>query len=94
MRQVQELDLAPGLRPLAETLLRSESAASSRNEALDMTHARRGCRWTLAKGYNDLWSISVRTWEAPQRLLVRPLIFSASTEDRGRWPGYVFVYAW
>ncbi len=40
MRQVQKLDLAPDLHSLAETLLRSESVASSRIEGLDMTHAR------------------------------------------------------
>lgn len=40
LRQLQELDLAPGLHSLAETLLRSESVASSRIEGLDMTHAR------------------------------------------------------
>lgn len=40
LKQLQELDLAPGLHSLAETLLRSESVASSRIEGLDMTHAR------------------------------------------------------
>lgn len=40
LRQLQDLDLAPGLHSLAETLLRSESVASSRVEGLDMTHAR------------------------------------------------------
>lgn len=40
LTQLRELDLAPGLHSLAETLLRSESVASSRIEGLDMTHAR------------------------------------------------------
>jgi Fic family protein len=40
LRQLQKLDLAPGLHSLAETLLRSESVASSRIEGVDMTHAR------------------------------------------------------
>jgi Fic family protein len=40
LKQLQGLDLAPGLHSLAETLLRSESVASSRIEGLDMTHAR------------------------------------------------------
>lgn len=40
LKRLQDLDLAPGLHSLAETLLRSESVASSRIEGLDMTHAR------------------------------------------------------
>jgi Fic family protein len=40
LKKLQGLDLAPGLHSLAETLLRSESVASSRIEGLDMTHAR------------------------------------------------------
>jgi Fic family protein len=40
LKRLQGLDLAPGLHSLAETLLRSESVASSRIEGLDMTHAR------------------------------------------------------
>jgi Fic family protein len=40
LEQLRGLDLAPGLHSLAETLLRSESVASSRIEGLDMTHAR------------------------------------------------------
>lgn len=40
LRHLQDLRLAPGLHSLAETLLRSESVASSRIEGLDMTHAR------------------------------------------------------
>jgi Fic family protein len=40
LKRLQALDLAPGLHSLAETLLRSESVASSRIEGLDMTHAR------------------------------------------------------
>lgn len=40
LKHLQGLDLAPGLHSLAETLLRSESVASSRIEGLDMTHAR------------------------------------------------------
>jgi len=40
LEQLKGLDLAPGLHSLAETLLRSESVASSRIEGLDMTHAR------------------------------------------------------
>ena len=39
LKRLQALDLAPGLHSLAETLLRSESVASSRIEGLDMTHA-------------------------------------------------------
>jgi hypothetical protein len=40
LQRLQGLDLAPGLHSLAETLLRSESVASSRIEGLDMSHAR------------------------------------------------------
>src|SRR5450755_3870242 len=40
LKRLQDLDLAPGLHSLAETLLRSESVASSRIEGVDMTHAR------------------------------------------------------
>jgi Fic family protein len=40
LKELKGLDLAPGLHSLAETLLRSESVASSRIEGLDMTHAR------------------------------------------------------
>lgn len=40
LEKLKALDLAPGLHSLAETLLRSESVASSRIEGLDMTHAR------------------------------------------------------
>lgn len=40
LKQLQGFNLAPGLHSLAETLLRSESVASSRIEGLDMTHAR------------------------------------------------------
>jgi Fic family protein len=40
LKHLQDLELAPGLHSLAETLLRSESVASSRIEGLDMTHAR------------------------------------------------------
>lgn len=40
LTRLRQLDLAPGLHSLAETLLRSESVASSRIEGLDMTHAR------------------------------------------------------
>lgn len=40
LKQLQDLHLASGLHSLAETLLRSESVASSRIEGLDMTHAR------------------------------------------------------
>jgi Fic family protein len=40
LKRLQDLQLAPGLHSLAETLLRSESVASSRIEGLDMTHAR------------------------------------------------------
>lgn len=40
LRELKDLHLAPGLHSLAETLLRSESVASSRIEGLDMTHAR------------------------------------------------------
>jgi Fic family protein len=40
LKRLHDLHLAPGLHSLAETLLRSESVASSRIEGLDMTHAR------------------------------------------------------
>lgn len=40
LERLRQLDLAPGLHSLAETLLRSESVASSRIEGLDITHAR------------------------------------------------------
>jgi Fic family protein len=40
LERLQGLDLASGLHSLAETLLRSESVASSRIEGLDMSHAR------------------------------------------------------
>jgi Fic family protein len=40
LKHLQELDLTPGLHSLAETLLRSESVASSRIEGIDMSHAR------------------------------------------------------
>jgi Fic family protein len=40
LKRLQDLHLVPGLHSLAETLLRSESVASSRIEGLDMTHAR------------------------------------------------------
>lgn len=40
LERLRELNVAPGLHSLAETLLRSESVASSRIEGVDMTHAR------------------------------------------------------
>lgn len=40
LKRLQDLDLASGLHSLAETLLRSESVASSRIEGIDVTHAR------------------------------------------------------
>jgi len=40
LKHLQEVDLTPGLHSLAETLLRSESVASSRIEGIDMSHAR------------------------------------------------------
>jgi hypothetical protein len=41
LKRLNDLHLAPALHSLAETLLRSESVASSRIEGLDPTHARR-----------------------------------------------------
>lgn len=52
LKRLRGLDLAPGLHSLAETLLRSESVASSRIEGLDMTHARLA-RARYSDGHED-----------------------------------------
>lgn len=79
LEQLQRLDLAPGLHSLAETLLRSESVASSRIEGLDMTHARLA-RARYGEGHEDK---RAREVIANIDAMLKAIERGASTDDLG-----------